>query len=146
MSSSSRRLSPISWGVAFRLSVGVGNSGKDNGDCGDVSSPDRSSSAVPPPATRTQKHTPSREQRGPRRCPRRFGSDTAAPPLPPTCLLLCAAAVDDLALHLLLVQVDDLGQAVVGLQDLGCGRRQGGREQVGEEEKNLLLVELRQAS
>lgn len=48
MSSSSRRLIPISCEGALRLSVGVGNSGKDGGDCGDVSSPDRSSNAVPP--------------------------------------------------------------------------------------------------
>lgn len=49
MSSSSRRLIPISCEGALRLSVGVGNSGKDGGDCGDVSNPDRSRSAVPPP-------------------------------------------------------------------------------------------------
>lgn len=51
MSSSSRRLIPISWEGAFRLSVGVGNSGKEGGDCGDVSNPVRSSSAVPPSGT-----------------------------------------------------------------------------------------------
>lgn len=39
-------MSPCEGG--FRLSVGVGNSGKEGGDCGDVSNPDRSSSAVPP--------------------------------------------------------------------------------------------------
>lgn len=49
MSSSSRRLIPSSCEGALRLSVGVGNSGKDGGDCGDVSSPHRSRSAVPPP-------------------------------------------------------------------------------------------------
>lgn len=49
MSSSSRRLMPISCEGALRLSVGVGNSGKDGGDWGDVSNPDRSNSAVPPP-------------------------------------------------------------------------------------------------
>lgn len=54
MSSSSRRLIPISCEGALRPSVGVGNSGKDEGDCGDVSSPDRSNSAVPPPARQTQ--------------------------------------------------------------------------------------------
>ena len=46
ISSSSRRLRPISCEGAFVLSVGVGNSGKEGGDCGDVSNPDRSSSAV----------------------------------------------------------------------------------------------------
>jgi hypothetical protein len=45
ISSSSRRLMPISWEGAFRLSVGVENSG--DGD--DVSNPDRSSSATLPP-------------------------------------------------------------------------------------------------
>lgn len=54
MSSSSRRLIPISCEGALRLSVGVGNSGKDGGDCGDVSNPDRSNSAVPPPVRQTQ--------------------------------------------------------------------------------------------
>lgn len=49
MSSSSRRLIPISCEGALRLSVGVGNSGKDGGDCGEVSNPDRSNNAVPPP-------------------------------------------------------------------------------------------------
>lgn len=51
ISSSSRRLIPISWEGAVRLSVGVGNSGNEGGDCGDVSNPVRSSSAVPPSAT-----------------------------------------------------------------------------------------------
>lgn len=48
MSSSSRRLIPISNEGAVKLSVGVGNSGKEGGDWGDVSNPDRSSSAVRP--------------------------------------------------------------------------------------------------
>lgn len=65
MSSSSSRLSPISCDVAFRLSVGVGNSGNDGGDCGDVSSPDRSNSAVPPPATHTCTKTQWWAQRRP---------------------------------------------------------------------------------
>ena len=55
MSSSSRRLIPISCEGGLRLSVGVGNSGKDGGDCGDVSSPDRSSSAVPPSVEKINK-------------------------------------------------------------------------------------------
>lgn len=50
ISSSSRRLIPISCEGALRPSVGVGNSGKEGGDWGDVSRPDRSSSAVPPPS------------------------------------------------------------------------------------------------
>lgn len=60
MSSSSRRLIPISCEGALRLSVGVGNSGNDGGDCGDVSSPVRSSSAVPPPVHIKQTKTKNR--------------------------------------------------------------------------------------
>lgn len=48
MSSSSSRLIPVSCDGALRFSVGVGNSGKDGGDCGDVSRPVRSSRAFPP--------------------------------------------------------------------------------------------------
>lgn len=43
----------------------------------------------------------------------------------PTCLLLCVqcvVAVHYLPLHLLFELVDDLRQAVVGLQDLSCGK------------------------
>lgn len=49
ISSSSRRLIPVSCEGALRLSVGVGNSGKEGGDWGDVSSPLRSRRAVPLP-------------------------------------------------------------------------------------------------
>lgn len=92
-----------------------------------MSSPDRSSSAVPMNQMETgqfsrvkKKKKEEEEASNLVSCKNIFRSA-------PTSLFLrvdCIGAVHDLPLHLLFVEVDDVGQAVVGLQDLRCGKSQ----------------------